>query len=399
MPKGLNGVAPSMGGAGAPFVALEVSALSRAVGIGGPELNRAGTHRLAPAGTGGLPERIGQARSGAGGPSRALPACEAGCEGFRPARRLSGRAPETYVAVRGPASLGAVRGKRRAKTDRTGARRTVRAPPSRDGGGRDAMPPVRIPTVGEEGAKRLPPGRERLAGSGCGARTRSPGCPGCRESGETGVSRAPRRAWDRLRQGAAAGASGGDPRHPRPAGTGLRGTEGGRGGEGRGAEGVGGGARQPSGAGRRDRGNGACSEGGADGHPGRNGGTAGDRGADDALPPGSELFCRDFRSRRQLASLAGLAPVPFAGGGIDRDRGTGRAGSPMPPTHPVRMAWRWLLRQPGSALPKRYRDCASARDGRSRKRGIVALARRLLAALWRCATAGPAPEGAVLPRA
>ena len=101
MPKGLNGVAPSMGGAGAPFVALEVSALSRAVGIGGPELNRAGTHRLAPAGTAGLPERIGQARSGAGGPSRALPACEAGCEGFRLARRA--RAGDR---CRGPRSSG-----------------------------------------------------------------------------------------------------------------------------------------------------------------------------------------------------------------------------------------------------------------------------------------------------
>ena len=63
------------------------------------------------------------------------------------------------------------------------------------------------------------------------------------------------------------------------------------------------------------------------------------------------------------------------------------------------MAWRWLQNQPNSALSKWYKDYVSARDGRSRKRGIVALARKLLVALWRYATSGLVPEGAVLSRA
>ncbi len=66
------------------------------------------------------------------------------------------------MVVRDPASLEVVGGKRKVRTDRTGARRMVRAPPAWDGGDRDAMSPVRVPSVAEEDRKRLPPRRERL---------------------------------------------------------------------------------------------------------------------------------------------------------------------------------------------------------------------------------------------
>ncbi len=95
--------------------------------------------------------------------------------------------------------------------------------------------------------------------------------------------------------------------------------------------------------------------------------------------------------------MAGLAPG--ASGAVDRDQGTGKAGSPMLRRHPVQMAWRWLRHRPGSALSKWFEGHAVARDGRARKRGIVALARKLPVALWRFATTGLAPEGAVLSRA
>ena len=112
--------------------------------------------------------------------------------------------------------------------------------------------------------------------------------------------------------------------------------------------------------------------------------------------PGGGPFHREFRNRRQLASMAGLAPVPFAGGGVDNDQGLGRSGSAMLRRHLVRMAWRWLQHQPESALSAWFRDYVSARDGRSRRRGIVALARRLPVAPLRFATTGLVPEGAVL---
>ena len=122
-------------------------------------------------------------------------------------------------------------------------------------------------------------------------------------------------------------------------------------------------------------------------------------GANDALLLDAELLYRDFRNRRELASFAGLAPVPWASGGVDHDQGISKAGSSMLRKHLVQMAWRWLQHQPGSALSKWFREYVSARDGRARKRGIVALARKLLVALWRYATAGMVPEGAVLSRA
>ncbi|MDE0534459.1 MAG: transposase [Albidovulum sp.] len=122
-------------------------------------------------------------------------------------------------------------------------------------------------------------------------------------------------------------------------------------------------------------------------------------GDNDALLPGGELFYRDFRNRRELASMAGLVPAPWASGGIDRDQGTGKAGNSMLRKHLIQMAWRWLFHQPGSALSRRYGNCVSARDGRSRKRAIVALARKLLVAPWRCATTGLVPEGAVFSKA
>ena len=118
-------------------------------------------------------------------------------------------------------------------------------------------------------------------------------------------------------------------------------------------------------------------------------------GSNDALILVNELFYRDLRNRRELASLAGLVPVPWASGGVDHDQGISKAGNPLVRKHMIQMAWRWLRYQPESDLSKWYRTYVSARDGRSRKRGIVALARKLLIALWRYATTGLVPTGAV----
>ena len=102
--------------------------------------------------------------------------------------------------------------------------------------------------------------------------------------------------------------------------------------------------------------------------------------SNDALLLSTELFYREFRNRRELASLAGLVPVPWASGGVDHDQGISKAGNSMLRKHLVQMAWRWLRHQPQSALSKWYRNYVSARDGRARKRAIVALARKLLVA-------------------
>ena len=66
--------------------------------------------------------------------------------------------------------------------------------------------------------------------------------------------------------------------------------------------------------------------------------------------------------------------------------------------HLIQMVWRWMLHQPDSALSRLHGNYVSVRDGRVRKRAIVALARKLLVALWRFATTGLVPEGAVFSR-
>ena len=163
MSKDLNDVAPSLGEVNTLFVALEVSGTSWVVGIGDPEQrDKVGMHKLAPADTAGLLGKIGKVRAGADGPSRVLLTYEAGFEGFWLARWLGEHAPEIDVVICDPASLEVVRKKRRAKTDRIDARKMVRALRAWDGGDRDAMSPVRIPTVEEEDAKRLLRRRERL---------------------------------------------------------------------------------------------------------------------------------------------------------------------------------------------------------------------------------------------
>jgi transposase len=107
------------------------------------------------------------------------------------------------------------------------------------------------------------------------------------------------------------------------------------------------------------------------------------------------LVWRAFKNRRQLGGLLGFAPVKHESGDLSRDQGISRAGNDRLQSTMVQLAWGWVRWQPQSALARWY----VARFGlgkRTRKVGIVALARKLFIALWRCATAGVAPAGAIL---
>lgn len=107
------------------------------------------------------------------------------------------------------------------------------------------------------------------------------------------------------------------------------------------------------------------------------------------------LVWREFKNRRQIGGLLGFAPVKYESGEISRDQGISRAGNDRLQSTMVQLAWGWLQWQPQSALTQWY----LARFGigkRTRKVGIVALARKLLIALWRYATAGIVPAGAIL---
>jgi transposase len=110
----------------------------------------------------------------------------------------------------------------------------------------------------------------------------------------------------------------------------------------------------------------------------------------------AEVFHRRFQSRRRLASYLGLAPVPYASGGSERDQGIGKAGNQPARSLLVELAWGWLRHQPGSGLAAWYRRGFAERGERGRKVGIVALARKLAIALWRYVETGVVPEGAAL---
>lgn len=109
-----------------------------------------------------------------------------------------------------------------------------------------------------------------------------------------------------------------------------------------------------------------------------------------------EGLFRRFNNRRQIAAYAGLAPSPWQSGGIDREQGIAKSGNPRLRRTMVELAWFWLRHQPASELSRWFQERVGQARGRVRRIAIVALARKLLIALWRYASHGVVPEGAVL---
>jgi transposase len=110
----------------------------------------------------------------------------------------------------------------------------------------------------------------------------------------------------------------------------------------------------------------------------------------------SEGLFRHFENRRQLAAYAGLAPTPWQSGSIRHEQGVSKAGNARLRTTMVELSWLWVRYQPGSALARWFQARVQHNGGRLKKPTIVALARKLLVALWKYATAGVVIEGAVM---
>ncbi|WP_454883258.1 IS110 family transposase [Sphingomonas oryzagri] len=110
----------------------------------------------------------------------------------------------------------------------------------------------------------------------------------------------------------------------------------------------------------------------------------------------AEGLFRHFDNRRQVAAYAGLAPSPWKSGSIDREQGVSKSGNPRLRTVMVQLSWLWLRHQPGSALTRWFLEKVADKGGRRKKPVIVALARKLLVALWKFVNAGVTIEGAVM---
>jgi transposase len=110
----------------------------------------------------------------------------------------------------------------------------------------------------------------------------------------------------------------------------------------------------------------------------------------------NEVFFRDFRNRREVGGYLGLAPSPWQRGGVRRDQGMAKAGNPRARRTAIELAWLWLRHQPGSALVRWFHERVGTGTGRMRRILLVAMARKLIVALWRYVTLGTVPEGALL---
>ena len=399
------------------YMAVEVSRKSWTVALHARNTGRIGIRTLPAADTAALIGLVDRARNALerehGARPRVLCGYEAGYEGFWLARRLAQLGVEPLVLD--PASLPISRKAKRAKTDRLDAAGMVRALMAFDRGEPSAMSPVRIPSVEEEDRRRLLRERRRLvkqrtmlANSAKGllmlhgvfdldprkrdftqrldaARTGygTPLPPGLHTEvrrttallavveGQIAEVEAER---DRIVARAVSGATPEDGGGRRAVSEAVPAGDGG--------------TRARSGAAPED-----------DGEPdtmiARLVGLRG-VGTNDAVLLVREVFCRGFRNRRELAGWAGLAPAPWASGGMARNQGIDKAGPPWLRAQMVQLAWRWLHHQPQSALSKWFRARAGTQADRMRKVLVIALARKLLVALWRYATTGVAPDGAAL---
>jgi transposase len=110
----------------------------------------------------------------------------------------------------------------------------------------------------------------------------------------------------------------------------------------------------------------------------------------------NEAFYRSFDNRRQVGSYFGLTGTPYNSGSSERDQGISKSGNARARKVAIELAWLWLRHQPGSELSRWFRERVRDLKGRPRRVAVVALARKLMVALWRYLTTGVVPTGAVL---
>jgi transposase len=110
----------------------------------------------------------------------------------------------------------------------------------------------------------------------------------------------------------------------------------------------------------------------------------------------NEVFYKDFRNRREVAAYLGLSPTPWQSGGTNREQGISKAGNRRARHAAIEIAWLWRNHQSDSALSEWFRARTVNASKRQKRIAIVALARKLMVALWRYLATGLVPEGAML---
>ena len=360
------------------LVAIELSARSWLVGVRGAAGARPSIHRLAGGDVARLLELIERwrAKAGQGGGAVAVVSCyEAGRDGFWLHRQLVAHGVDNQVVD--AASLRVDRRARRAKTDRLDVHGLLDALAAWRRGERDACAMVRVPTPAEEDAKRPHRERQRLIGERVAHVNRLKALAALHGVGDFAPLRADRQA--RLAE--------------------LRGRDG-----------TALPARLAAEMGRElarlelvlkqiasleaERDALAEANGDPDAATIRSLAKLKAVGPQSACVLSREVFYRRFRNRRELAAYVGLDPSPYNTGASVREQGIAKAGNPRARTAMIELAWLWLRYQPDSALSGWFRQRVGTATGRLKRIAIVALARKLLVALWRYVETGLVPTGA-----
>ena len=376
------------------YVAIEISRKSWVVGVKSPASEKIGLHSLVPADKESLRDLIENQRAKAertlDRKVHVLCCYEAGYEGFWLARWLE-QEMSIETVVLDPASLLVNRKAKQRKTDRIDAKKMVRALLAHDRGDAAVLSRVRVPSVEEEDRKRLIRERRRLVKERTSLNNSIKALLKLH-----GVFDLEPRAKEFAEVFAEVRTAYGLPFPPRARREVLRLVER--------LSLV---QRQIAQVeGERDK---IARQGAkisvADGPDGSDAQAAAKIatltklkgiGKNDATLLTHEIFYRGFRNRRELASWVGMTPTPWASGEMEWDQGIGRDGPAWIRAQLIQMAWRWLRHQPDSALSKWFEERTGGARERIRRVMIVALARKLLIALWRFSETGLVPTGARL---
>jgi transposase len=379
-----NGSTPTVGADIATvFVAIELSMKSWLVAVQSPRQQRPGRHTLAPADAVGLWRIIERERAtllARGYRAVRVVSCyEAGRDGFWLHRFLTEREVESRVVD--PGSVLVNRRARRAKSDRLDVEKLLRLLIHYEAGDRHLGRMVVVPSVAEEDARR--PGRERgrLMSERNGHANRIQGLVATHGIYGYQPLRADR--WERLAQLRCADGQP-LPRHLRAEiGRELERLEL---------------VQKQILAVEKERGAALAEAGPTDPAVAKVAALMQLKGIgiESATLLVREVLFRQFASRRHVASFFGLTTSKYLSGGIDRDQGISKAGNRRARGAAMELAWLWLWHQPDSALSRWFRARLASPSPRLKRVLIVALARKLMVALWRYVTTGLVPEGARL---
>jgi transposase len=385
MSAGREAVAAVPGAAPTVFLAIELSKASWIVALHSPAGARVSLHRLPAGDAKALLAFAEKARAAAaeatGEAAVAVASCyEAGYDGFWLHRVLVAAGVASLVVD--PASLQVDRRARRAKTDRIDAQALLRALMAHHRHEPRVWSPVRVPTPADEDARRTHRERQNLLKERGRHVNRIKGL--CAQQGIQGYEPIRPDRRERLTQLVTGDGRPLPPRLRAEIGRELRRLEL---------------VLEQIGAVEAERDAAAAAEVGEEARRAARIAALGRLkgiGPEIATVLGNEVFYRRFANRRQLAAYVGLAPSPYRSGGSGRDQGLSRAGNPRARTAVVELAWLWLRHQPGSPLSAWFVRRVGGLKGRIKRIMVVALARKLLLALWRYLEAGLVPEGAVL---